>query len=227
MVDAVERSALPARSIDPARPAAAVTALGVVRSAPLVPRRPVTEDPLARWEAMAAGLPGVRVRPELEVDLAPGPARLAPHTAAVTADLVVDDEELATGRLVLLHDPAGHDAWQGDTRLVAYLKADLEADMAGDPLLAQVAWGWLLESLADCGAEHVEASGTITRVVSEGFGTMSERTSAQVELRASWTPVLDDPARLVDHSAAFGTLLCQAAGLPPLPPGVAVLGATR
>lgn len=188
---------------------------------------PMTEPPLARWEAMAATLPAVRVRPELEVATAPGPARLAPHSAAVTADLVVDDEELATGRLVLLHDPAGHEAWAGDTRLVAYLRADLEPEMAGDPLLAQVAWGWLMEALSDSAARHVEAGGTVTRVASDGFGSMSERSSAQVELRASWTPVLEGPAGaqgLADHAAAFGLVLCQVAGLPPLPAGVAILG---
>ena len=196
-----------------------------------VPSRAVRQPPGSqlpgRWEAMAACLSAVRVRPELEIDSAPGPARLAPHTAALTADLVVDDEELATGRLVLLHDPAGHDAWQGDVRLVAYLRAELEPEMAADPLLARVAWGWLLEALAERGAEQVEASGTVTRVASEGFGTMSERLSAQVELRASWTPVLAEPQGLSLHAGAFGQLLCQAAGMPPLPPGVAVLGGSR
>lgn len=191
------------------------------------PRTPVT-GPDERWRQMAEGLAAVRVRPELEVEAAPAPARLAPHAAALTADLVVDDdEELATGRLVLLHDPAGHEAWQGDVRLVAYLRAELEPEVAADPLLAQVAWGWLMEALAERGATHVEASGTVTRVASEGFGTMAERASAQVEVRASWTPVLPVATDLAEHAAAFGELLCKAAGLPPLPPGVSVLGGPR
>jgi hypothetical protein len=172
---------------------------------------------------MCGALGAVRVRPELEVSPAPAPTRLAPHAAAVLADLVVADEELATGRLVLLHDPAGHEAWQGDTRLVAYVRAELEPEIASDPLLAGVAWGWLLEALADEDADVREASGTVTRVASEGFGAMAERASAQVELRASWTPVPGDAAALARHAAAFGHLVCQAAGLPPLPPGVSVL----
>jgi Protein of unknown function (DUF3000) len=177
----------------------------------------------SRWTAMCGGLQAVRVRAELDVAPAPAPARLAPHAAAVVADLVIDDVELATGRLVLLHEPAGHEAWQGDTRLVAYLRADLEPEIAADPLLAAVAWGWLLEALAEEDATASETSGTVTRVASEGFGAMAERASAQVELRASWTPVPSDGEAIARHAAAFGHLLCQAAGLPPLPPGVAVL----
>ena len=43
--------------------------------------------------------------------------------------------ELGTGRLVLLHDPAGHEAWQGTFRVVTYVRAELEPEMAADPLL--------------------------------------------------------------------------------------------
>ncbi|RZS89514.1 DUF3000 family protein [Motilibacter rhizosphaerae] len=215
----------------PELPGRSGRALGLV-DPPVLPAtrapQPVsTAPPADRWTAMASGLRALRVRPELEVEEAPAPARLAPHAAAVVADLLVDEEELATARLVLLHDPAGHEAWQGDTRLVGFVRAELEAEMAADPLLCPVAWGWLLEALEEQGAEHVEASGTVTRIASEGFGGMAERASAQVEVRASWTPVLQDPAGLAAHAAAFGHLLCHAAGLPPLPPGVAVLGPQR
>jgi len=45
-----------------------------------------------------------------------------------------------------------------------------------------------------------------------------------VEIRASWTPVGED---LEPHLAAWGELLCAAAGLPPLPPGVTPLRPAR
>ena len=48
----------------------------------------------------------MRLRPELQWQEAPAPTRVAPYSLAITADVVVGDEELATGRLVLLHDPA-------------------------------------------------------------------------------------------------------------------------
>ncbi|MEV6784924.1 DUF3000 family protein, partial [Streptomyces sp. NPDC051098] len=33
------------------------------------------------------------------------------------------EDDLADGRLVLLHDPAGHDAWQGTFRMVTLVRA--------------------------------------------------------------------------------------------------------
>ena len=60
--------------------------------------------------------------------------------------------ELATGRLVLLHDPAGHEAWQGTFRVVTYVRAELEPEMASDPLLPGVGWAWLTEALDGHGA---------------------------------------------------------------------------
>ena len=33
--------------------------------------------------------------------------------------------------VVVLHDPDGHEGWQGDTRVVAFVSADVEAEMAG------------------------------------------------------------------------------------------------
>ena len=58
-----------------------------------------------------------------------------------------DGEEVATGRLILLHDPAGHDAWDGTLRLVTYVTAELEPEIATDPLLSEVAWSWLIDAL--------------------------------------------------------------------------------
>ncbi|WP_407939590.1 DUF3000 domain-containing protein [Motilibacter aurantiacus] len=190
-------------------------------------------DEQAAWLQIRAGLHGVRVRSEVVLEETAGPQRLAPYSAALTADVVVDDEEAATGRLVLLHDPAGHEAWQGTLRLVAYVRAELEQEMAVDPLLPRVGWAWLEEALEACDAGWSHLSGTVTRVTSEGFGAMAERATAQLELRASWTPV-DVPAvtsggehPLHAHVSAFAQLCASSAGLPPLPPGVALLGGRR
>ena len=45
-------------------------------------------------------------------------------------------EDVGGGRLVLLYDPAGNDAWQGVFRCVAYARADIDPEMVTDPLLA-------------------------------------------------------------------------------------------
>jgi hypothetical protein len=158
----------------------------------------------------------------------PAPQRLAPHAVALTADVIspVDpDAEIGTGRLVLLHDPAGHEAWQGTFRVVTYVRAELEHEMAADPLLPGVGWAWLTEALDGHGATFTAASGTVTRVASESFGAISgEPMSAQIEIRASWTP-LDEAFGA--HLMAWCDLLCTTAGLPPLAPGVVTLPTRR
>lgn len=169
------------------------------------------------------------LRPEIFCEQMPAPQRIAPHASALSADLSVDGEEVGTGRLILLHDPAGNDAWGGQTfRCVAYCRVDIEIEHAGDQFLGEVAWSWLTEALESHGAEAVAASGTVTRVTCENFGGMGEEpATAQVEVRASWSPVLDDSFDVAGHVEAWGELLCTAAGLPPVPDGVAVLPSRR
>ncbi|QKV92052.1 DUF3000 domain-containing protein [Streptomyces sp. NA02950] len=202
------------------------------------------EDAPLAFRRAVAGLRGVRVRPEVELDPTPPPRRLAPFSyaleAVVTADGADEDEELAEGRLILLHDPAGHDAWQGTFRLVTLVHADLEPEIAADPLLPEVCWSWLTGALEARGLSYGEPSGTVTRASSHYFGAMSEREpSTRIEIRASWTPSehpAPEPARsgrrpeeragedaaepgapdTGAHLAAWCDLLCQIAGLPPV-----------
>lgn len=181
-------------------------------------------------------------RPELLLREVPAPRRLAPFALAVAAEVERDGEEVASGRFVVLHDPDGQEGWRGDTRVVTFVSADVDAEMAADPALAEVGWSWLREALRDRGATHTAAGGTVTRTVSARFGMITEPDEAnEVEVRASWTPV-DQPAGdgdgvgfdgghaggpgtgvvdLVPHLLAFCDLLAAVAGLPP--PGVAAL----
>jgi hypothetical protein len=164
-----------------------------------------------------AGLTAVDLRPELVVHELPAPSRLAPYAIALHAAVVSGDDELAEGRLVVLHDPDGQEVWGGDTRCVAYVQAAVEPDIAGDPMLTGVGWSWLIEALAAAGAEYAAEGGTVTRTTSERFGALVEHpVTCDVEIRASWSPLGDLGAHLV----AFGDVLCLAAGLPPIPPGV-------
>lgn len=176
--------------------------------------------------AALSQLRAARFRPEVFCEEMPAPQRIAPFATALSADVTIDDEEVCTGRIVVLHDPAGNDTWQGTFRCVAYCRADVDHDLATDPMLGAVGWSWLEEALAAHGAEHVAASGTVTRVVTESYGSMaSEPAIAQIELRASWTPVdLDD---FTSHVEAWGELLCTAGGLEPVPDGIAVMPSRR
>jgi hypothetical protein len=163
-------------------------------------------------------------RPGLVLREAPAPRKLAPYAIAVAADVSRGDLQVATGRFVVLHDPAGQDGWRGDTRIVAFVSADVESEMAADPALAAVGWSWLTESLTDRGALHTAAGGTVTRTVSCRFGSLEEPEEvSEVEIRASWTalPHADGALDLGEHLRAWCDLLCATAGLPP--PGVAAL----
>jgi hypothetical protein len=169
------------------------------------------------------------LRPEVVADEMPAPQRIAPHAFAMSGDVVIDDDELATGRFILLHDPAGNDAWGGTFRCVTFARADIEADMAADPVLPSVGWSWLTEALDAYGSEYTAASGSVTVVRSEGFGEMTEDgANAQIEVRASWTPHIETSgAGTGGHAAAWSNLLCAIAGLPPLAPGVIPLQRRR
>jgi Protein of unknown function (DUF3000) len=207
---------------------------------------------------LAAGITAQRrVRPEFSFDSEPPPRRLAPHAIAFAATAQADDAEIGWGRFVLLYDPAGQEGWEGPFRVIAYLRAELEPDIAADPLIGEVGWSWLTEALDARAAGYAAPSGTVTRVVSEGFGAkQGEPIATGFEMRASWSPVGTDeqpvdtdeqpgsaerpgakrpsarrPAAerlcLDRHVAAWTDALGTAAGLPPPEPGVAQLRPAR
>lgn len=161
------------------------------------------------------------LHPRIEVETTPAPKRLAPYAYALEAAVVDGDEDLADGRLVLLHDPAGHDAWRGSFRLVTLVRAELEPEMAADPLLPEVCWSWLTGALVARGLAYGEPSGTVTRASSHYFGGLSDRpATSRIEIRASWTPQegQDGAPDTAAHLTAWCDLLAQVAGLPPAPP---------
>ena len=186
----------------------------------------------AQFLAALDSLRNHRVRPEVHLTEVPAPARIAPYSVALSGELpavpggALDDHaELATGRFVALYDPAGQEAWDGTFRIVTLVRAHLDAELGNDPLLAEVAWTWLLDSLAAEGAPARALSGTVTRILSQSFGSLETHPDdVEVEIRASWSPPGSD---LGPHIRAWGALLCTSAGMPPLPEGVTSLGLRR
>jgi len=165
-----------------------------------------------------------RFRSELFVEEMPAPQRIAPFASALSADVTVDGDDVGSGRLVLLHDPHGNDAWEGTFRCVTYARAEIDPEQVTDPLLREVGWSWLTEALEAHGAAYLAPSGTVTTVSSESFGGMdNEPATAQIEIRASWTPL----GALTEHVEAWGELMCTAVGLPPVPEGVATMPSRR
>src|SRR4029078_9348057 len=96
-------------------------------------------DPSAFPEEFRVGVPqlrSARLRPEVFCEEMPAPQRIAPYASALSADVTIDDIDVGTGRIILLHDPAGNDAWEGTFRLVAYTRAEIDPELITDPLLA-------------------------------------------------------------------------------------------
>ncbi len=174
-----------------------------------------------------------QLRPDLIVEEEPPPRRLAPHAYAVAATVLAggeDDAEIGSGKFVLLFDAAGQPSWDGKHRIIGYVRAELEPEMTADPLINEVGWSWLTEALDARTTGYRMISGTVTTVLTQGFGgKQDEPTSTGFELRASWSPVLSDDssADLDGHVAAWCDVVCAAAGLPPLAPGVAALRPPR
>lgn len=181
------------------------------------------------FDALIATVDAAVLRPELEVRAIPAPSGLATFAHALAADVNparhADDSDLGTGRLIVLFDPSAPEGWNGSVRIVCFAQAPLEVDIGLDPFVADVTWAWLVDALETRGARYTAASGTATKVLSTGYGELAAQGSgAQLELRASWTPLDDD---LSAHIEGWSELLCMIAGYPPTPEGVAVLPTRR
>jgi len=187
------------------------------------------ENPAEFTQALRA-LREVQLRPEVRVEEVPAPSRIAPYAVALTAEVVTaalpaEGDELASGRFVLLHDPSAPEPWDGVWRVVTFARAELEPELANDPMLGGVGWSWLMDALKARDAPYAAEGGTVTRVVSESFAALGERkATVEMEIRASWTPTGPD---LGVHLQVWSDLLCMIAGLPPLPEGVVALPGRR
>ena len=153
-------------------------------------------------------LRSITPRPEIILEEVPAPQKLAAYSFAFSADvsngLLGDaEDEIASGRFVLLHEPGGQTTWEGEFRCVTFVSADVDPIMQEDPLLPEVGWTWLLISLENYGCTYSAPSGTVTRVSSASFGKLSPRNNeSEIEIRASWTPVLEqgkDVGQIVSH----------------------------
>jgi hypothetical protein len=178
------------------------------------------------WQVALDSLQSPTLRPEFSLEEVPAPQRLAPHSIALAVEAVDgDDEELAVGRFIVLHDPEGQDTWDGEFRVVSFVRAPIESDVVTDDLFDEVAWSWLTDALTDAGAQFHNASGTVTRTVSRSFAGLEDRsTETDLEIRASWSPDTED---LSLHMKAWLALVEKSSGLTPLPEGVTALSRKR
>jgi hypothetical protein len=185
------------------------------------------EEGPATFRAAVASLRGADVDAAVTLRETAAPVRLAPYAFALAADVLDGEDELASGRFILLYDPSGQEAWDGDVRVVAFATAAVEEEIGRDPLLPEVGWAWLVDALAARQASYRAEAGTVTSTTSARFGAMAtEPKGCDLELRCSWTPA-GDAGELSRHLDAFCDVLCAMAGLPPAQPGVARLPLRR
>ena len=75
----------------------------------MVSSRTVTGRESPEFARALEELHHARLRPEIRLTEVPAPQRIAPYAVALTADVVDPrdtDDDLASGRFVLLHDPS-------------------------------------------------------------------------------------------------------------------------
>jgi hypothetical protein len=172
-------------------------------------------------------------RSEVALIEVPAPQKLATFAFAFSADVSnglngEEENEVANGRFVLLHEPGGQATWDGEFRCVTFVSADVDPVMQEDPMLPEVGWSWFLESLERNECVFNAPSGTVTRVSSASFGKLSPRNDdTEIEIRASWTPVITEPQELMKHIKSWCNLISEVAGLPPVPEGVTAISSAR
>ena len=177
------------------------------------------------------------VRPELAFEDVPAPRTLAPFAIAVAATARVGGigSRLGPFRAASTTRTASAAGWARCASSI-YIRADLEPEIAADPMLGEVAWSWLT-------GVHSTPAHLVTRSAQRyrdprghrGFGAKREDPQATgFELRASWSPVgMAGPASwtwsrpgasltsaesaqagLDGHLAAWCGAICAAAGCP-------------
>ena len=193
------------------------------------------------FRAVVRALETARFRPEITLSRITPPRGLAPHAISFAAEVgrslsprvarahgaAAPHEAPASGRFVVLYDETCPQPWQGPFRIVSWFRSRMDTEMGRDELLTDVSWAWLTDTLAEHGAEFTAEGGTASRTVEQHYGSLTDRADvAQVEVRASWTPVPPAcqggaPHWAPSHLRAWTHVLCTAAGLPPHHEGVA------
>ena len=192
------------------------------------------------FRAVVQALESASFRPEIALSRIAAPRGLAPHSISFAAeagrgprpqDTDPDEpraarEAPASGRFVVLYDESCPQPWQGPFRIVSWFRSRLDPDMGRDELLPDVSWSWLTDTLGEHWARFTAEGGTASRIVERHYGSLTDQADvAQVEVRASWTPVPHGGPQhwALTHLDAWAQVLCTAAGLPPRHEGIAYL----
>lgn len=189
----------------------------------------IDSEAAAEFVSTSQTLKFAAMRDELVIEQIPSPQNLASSSIAFSANIQDDSAgvhgDMGTGRFILMHEPQDQEQWGGRFRIVCFVKSPLETDLGSDDMISDVSWDWLTEALARHGADYSKAAGTATRIISSGFGSLAGQSDhAELEMRASWSPVGGDISR---HFEAWQDLVCIMSGLPSVAEKVADLRSIR
>ena len=82
---------------------------------------------MSEWEDALSSLQSPELRAEFSLEEVPAPSRLAPNSIALAIEVVdSEDQELAVGRFIVLNDPDGQETWDGNFRVVTFVRAPME-----------------------------------------------------------------------------------------------------
>lgn len=189
----------------------------------------IPEGAPAEFLLAMESLRSASTREELIIEQIAAPGKLAKFEVAFSAnvDAAATDvaSDLGTGRFVLLWDQDEPEPWHSRFRVITFAKSPLETNIGADELISDVAWAWLNEALQNRHADFIAEAGTATRIISSGYGALSNQSDhAELEIRASWSPINTNAA---SHLEAWQDLICIMSGFPNLPTGVSSLGIVR
>lgn len=172
----------------------------------------ISEDFLKR----ISGISDIPERAEILLEQIAAPKGIAEEAIAISASVIHadhSDADRGVGRLVICKDSNYPEGWNSQFRIILYAKSPVEIDMGKDPLVDELPWNWLMDSLAASGCLFHSEAGTTTRILSTGHGSLTPQPQhAEIEIRASWAPEGDDFGA---HIRAFQELLALISGLPP------------
>lgn len=162
------------------------------------------------------GVSEVIERAEIHIEQIAAPKDIAEEAIALSAQVIHadhSDADRGVGRIVICRDSNYPEGWNSEYRIILYAKSPVESEMGKDPVVDELPWNWLMDSLALKNAHFHSEAGTTTRVLSTGHGSLTPQPQhAEIEIRASWAPEGDD---FTPHVEAFQELLALISGLPP------------
>jgi hypothetical protein len=120
------------------------------------------------------------------------PGRLAPNSLYSPPNCRATDLRPSWPPRGVARDPDPPEVWEGELRVVCFVKATLDPDIAADSMLTDVGWSWLLEALDTRGAGRCALWNGYAFEFG-GFRRAAQAATMARLVRAWWTPAISGP----------------------------------